>query len=351
MSPRAFLGYLALPARPSGALLIGVLTIGLGLALRARFVGIPLGLMMLSWLLAYSYVLLEQVAHGAREPPVLTIDRVNPVNQGRPLAQLGILLAAWMGLRLLAHPLGPALLRVLEGLLLLALPASIAALGIAEHWWQALVPGTLWTLARALGVSYLVLLGLALLYGSVLVGIYAYGLPDWLLCVTAMYAWLSLYAAIGGALFEARAALGFEAVHAPERAERRRAAEQDQQRARFVDDLYSQARGGNHAGAWQALQRELAAQAYGFDTYDWILERLSAPELGLLAQRLAQDYLSRALERDNGRVLRIVRARLAIDPAFRPRSAAETARVAALARLAGDRALAARLAGAAADPA
>jgi len=41
------------------------------------------------------------------------------------------------------------------------------------------------------------------------------------------------------------------------------------------------------------------------------------------------------------------RERLALDPAFRPRSPAETARVAELARLAGDRALAARLAGAA----
>jgi hypothetical protein len=327
-----------------------VLTIGLGLALRARFIGIPLGLMMLSWLLTYSYVLLEQVAHGAREPPVLTIDMVNPVSQGRPLAQLGILIAAWIGLRLLAQPLGPTLLSVLALLLLLALPASIAALGIAEHWWQALVPSVLWTLVRALGVSYLVLLGLALLYGALLVGLYRYGLPDWLLCVSTLYAWLSLYAAIGGALFEARAALGFEAVHAPERRERRRAAEQDQQRARFVDDLYSQARGGNHAGAWQALQRELAAQGHAFDTYDWMLERLSAPELGPIAQRLAQDYLTRALEHDNGRVLRIVRARLAIDPAFRPRSPTETARIAALARLAGDRALAARLADTAAGP-
>jgi hypothetical protein len=343
MPPRAFLRYIALPARPNGVLLIGVLTIGFELAVRARFVGIPLGAMMLFWLFAYSYVLLEHVAHGTREPPVLTIEMVNPTAAGRPLAQFGIVLLVWTGLHLLAQPLGPALLHVLEALLLLALPASIAALGIAEHWWQALLPGALWSLARALGGSYLLLLALALFYTAVLVGLNAVGLPTWLLCVAFTFAWLSLYAAIGGALFEARTALGFEAMHAPERAEQRRDAEREQTRARFMDGIYGQARGGNHAGAWQTLQRELAAQRHDFEVYDWMLAALAAPELGLLAQRLAQEYLSRALGRDNGLVLRIVRERLALDPTFRPRSATETARVAELARLAGDRGLAARL--------
>ena len=343
ISPRALLRYLALPARPSGMLLIGVLTIGFGLALRAGFVGIPLGLMMLFWLLAYSYVLLEHVAHGTREPPVLSIEMVNPVAAARPLTQLAMVLLAAALLRSLALPLGPILLHLLELLLLLALPASIAASGIARHWWQALAPTTLWALARGLGASYLVLIALALLYAAALLALYAGGLPSWLLCVGFTYAWLSLYAAIGGALFEARAALGFEAMQAPERAELRRSAQQDQHRARVMDGIYGQARGGNHAGAWQSLQRELAARGYAFEDYEWMLAGLALPELHLLAQRLAQDYLSRALGRDNGRVLRIVRERLAIDPAFRPRSSAEIARVVELARLAGDRALAARL--------
>ncbi len=350
ISPRALLRYLALPARPSGLLLIGVLTIGFGLAVRAGFVGIPLGLMMLFWLLAYSYVLLEHVAHGAREPPVLSIEMVNPVAAGRPLSQLAIVLLAAALLRTLARPLGPTLLHLLELLLLLALPASIAASGIARHWWQALAPATLWALARGLGTSYLVLIALAVLGTAALLGLYALGLPAWLLCIGFTYAWLSLYAAIGGALFEARAALGFEAMHAPERTELRRSAQQDQQRARFLDGIYGQARSGNLAGAWQALQRELAAHGHGFDAYEWMLAGMALPELEPLAQRLAQDYLSRALGRDNGRVLRIVRERLAIDPAFRPRSSVETARVVELARLAGDRALAARLQNADAAP-
>jgi hypothetical protein len=349
MSPRAFLRYLVLPARPSGALLIGVLSAGLVLATRAGFVGVPLGLMLLSWLFTYAFVLLEHVAHGSVEPPVLAVEMVNPLSQGRPLAQLSIALLGYAALRSLAQPLGPALLSVVEGLLLLALPALIAALGVAEHWWQALAPRALWSLVRAMGVWYWTLPGLALLYGAALVGLYEYGLAGWLLYAIGAFAWLSWYASIGGALFEARAALGFEAMHAPERAAARRDAQQEQLRARFMDGIYGQARGGNHAGAWQTMQRELAAHRHAFETYEWMLARLAGPELRLLAQRLAQEMVSRSLDRDNGRVLRIVRERLRLDPNFRPRLAAETTRVAELARLAGDRALAARLEGAASE--
>ena len=61
---------------------------------------------------------------------------------------------------------------------------------------------------------------------------------------------------------------------------------------------------------------------------------LSRPES---AARLAQDYGSRALARDNARVTRLVQRCVAADRSFRPRSGAETLRVAELARLAGDR--------------
>ena len=78
-------------------------------------------------------------------------------------------------------------------------------------------------------------------------------------------------------------------------------------------------------------------QNYAFEFYDWLLERLDRLDNRRLASRLAQDYISRALGRDNARVTRLVQRCLAADPAFRPRSGAETLRVAELSRLAGDR--------------
>jgi hypothetical protein len=177
-----------------------------------------------------------------------------------------------------------------------------------------------------------------LLYGYGIAALAAYALlPGWLLNALAMFAWLSLFSLLGGGLFEERAALGHEAIHAPERAERRARWHLDRERARFVDGVFAQARSGNLAGAWESTEHELAASGHGFETYDWLLERFARLEDQRLASRLAQDYIGRALGRANGRVVEILRQRLALDARFHPRSAAETLRVATLARLAGDR--------------
>jgi hypothetical protein len=68
-----------------------------------------------------------------------------------------------------------------------------------------------------------------------------------------------------------------------------------------------------------------------------MLERLNRLDDRRLAGRLAQDYVSRALARDNARVTRLVQRCIAADASFRPRSGAETLRVAELVRLAEDR--------------
>src|ERR1035441_6371124 len=87
MSPRSFLRYLLPPAQPVGLLFIAVLTLGFALCSAAGLFGLPILVILLSWLSKYAYVLLEQVAHGAREPPVLAIEMVNPAADFRPLVQ------------------------------------------------------------------------------------------------------------------------------------------------------------------------------------------------------------------------------------------------------------------------
>jgi hypothetical protein len=103
-----------------------------------------------------------------------------------------------------------------------------------------------------------------------------------------------------------------------------------------MDTIYAEARGGNLAGAWQTIERELAIHEHAFEFYDWLFERLGKLDNPRLAARLAQQYITRALARDNARVTRLVQRCLAADASFRPRSGAETLRVAELARLAGD---------------
>ena len=333
-----FVRYVLLPARPTVLIFIAALSLGFLFAEQAGLPGILLALVLLTWLFNYAYVLLEQIANGAREPPVLAIEMLNPANEQRPLLQLLIVLVAYGALRLLAHYLSPVLAVALEVLAFIALPASIGALGVGDSFWQAINPMVLWQIVQTLRLAYLGIVAVVLVDGlglSLLAGRSV--LPSWLLIPAAQFAWLSVFSLIGGSLYEQRTALGHEAIDTPERRAARAQQRLDRERARFIDTIYGEARGGNLAAAWQTIERELAIHDYAFEFYDWLLERLGKLDSPRLASRLAQDYITRALARDNARVTRLVQCCLAADPSFRPRSGAETLRVAELARLAGDR--------------
>jgi hypothetical protein len=332
-----FVRYLLLPARPTVLFLIAALSLGFLLALHGGLLGIVLALLLLTWLFNYSYVLLEQIANGAREPPVLAIEMLNPVNEQRPLLQLAIVLVVYGALRTLAHYTLPALALALELLALIALPASIGALGVGDSFWQAINPVVLWHIVRTLRLAYLGIVAVVLIDGvglSLLASRSA--LPSWLLIPATQFAWLSVFALIGGSLYEQRTALGHEAIDTPERRAARAQLQLERERARFMDTIYAEARGGNLVGAWQTIERELAVHEHAFEFYDWLFDRLGKLDNPRLAARLAQQYITRALARDNARVTRLVQRCLAADASFRPRSGAETLRVAELARLAGD---------------
>jgi hypothetical protein len=338
MPPQDFLRYLLLPVRPTVLVLIAVLTVGFLLAPYGGLMGGVLALLLLLWLFNYGYVLLEHVANGAREPPVLAIEMLNPVNEHRPLLQLAIMLLVYGVLQLLAWHVSAALAIALGVLAASALPASIGALGVGTSVLQAINPLALWQIARSLGLAYAGILALMLLEAPALWLLDARSLlPRWLLIPLAQFAWLSVYALIGGALYERREVLGHEAIDTPERRAARARLVRERERERFMDTLYGEARGGNQAAAWHSIERELARQQHAFEFYDWMLERLRRLEDPGLARRLAQQYITRTLSRDNARVTRLAQRCLADDASFRPRSGAETLRVAELARLAGDR--------------
>jgi hypothetical protein len=336
MNARLF-RYLLLPARPAGLMLIAVLTLGFAFSGSAGTFGLPMFAVLASSLCMYSFVLVEHVAHGAHEPPVLALDMVNPVSEHRPLLQLAIIAAVWLAIRALSPHIG-ALATALEGLALAALPASVAVLAIADSFWHAINPLALWHVVRALGTSYLLIVGVALLAGFGLAGLAGTGaLASWELYALGIYAWLALFALIGGALFEHRSSLGHEAMHAPERVAQRLQAQLDAERDRFVDGLFGQSRGGNLRGAWETIEERLEAEQQQNDAYEWLNSRLAHHEDQRLASRLAQAYIHRLLGHDNGRVVELARERLSLDAGFHPRTQAETLRVGDLLRLAGQR--------------
>jgi hypothetical protein len=338
MPASLFLRYALLPTHFTVLVLVAVVSFGLTLSQYAGLYGLPLELTLLSWLFNYAFVLLEAVANGAREPPVLAIEMLNPFNESRPIFQLVLAIIVAIVLGAVAYFVDVPLAIVLGIAVFVAMPASTGALAIANSVWQAVHPAVLWHIARTLGLSYVVIVGAVLGYGALIWWLGASGhAPMWLANLISIFAWLSIFALIGGALFEHRDALGHEAIDSPELRAARLQNEIDRERNRFLDKVHAQARGGNLAGAWHTLEGELAVQKYSFEYYDWLLDRLEDRDDQRLAGRLAQDYIARALGRDNARAALIAQRGLRADPTFRPRSGAQCLRVAQLLRLSGDR--------------
>jgi hypothetical protein len=337
MTASAFLRYLLLPLHGTVLVLIAVLALGMSAAQYAGLFGYPLQLMLASWLFNYAYILLEAIANGAREPPVLAIEMLNPLHESRPLFQFVLVFLIALALSALSLYVDAPLAAVLALLAFIALPASTGALAIGTSVWQAVHPAVLWHIARTLGWTYLAMLLLIAGTGVSALILARIGMPPWLLILLGVYAWLALFALIGGALFEYRAQLGHEPVDSPERRQARVQSQVDRERGRFLARVHGEARGGNLPAAWQSIEQELASHGHAFEFYDWLLDRLSEREDARLAYRLAQDYIARALGRDNARATLIAQRRLKLDPDFRPRTAAQCLRLAELLRLSGDR--------------
>jgi hypothetical protein len=339
MSASSFLRYLLLPVRSLTMLVfIVVVSMGLALAHYGGLLGWPLSLLLCTWVFNYAFVTLEAIANGAQEPPVLAIEMLNPVHEWRPVFQLGLIITMTVLLGMLAFYVDRSLAAALAIAYLAALPASTGALAVGTSVWQAVHPEVLWHIARTLGLNYLAIVAVAVGYG--LIGwwlLVSEVVSLWPLWAWAVFAWLSVFTLIGGSLYEYREALGHDALDSPERRDSRLQVELERERSRFLDQVHAQARGGNLVGAWESIERELAAHHHPFEYYDWLLERLSGRDDVRLARRLAQDYVGRALGRDNARATLIAQRGLQIDPSFRPRSGAQCLRVAELLRLAGDR--------------
>jgi hypothetical protein len=346
MTASSLFEYLRRPIGSAPLLLIGVFAVLLTVASRAGLLGLPLALIVLSWFLKYAFVVLDSVSRGLTEPPVLSIEMVNPAGEQRPLGQLLIVGVFYAATGALAPVVGAATVLVLRALGLVLLPACIAVLGSSGSILSAINPRVLAGTIRRLGWDYLVIwiaiivLAAGALYTSRrLAGALFLGLPLALACL--MYGWLAVFSLIGGVLYERRHELGLEAWRSPEREQARDELEADKEHARFIDELYGHWRGGAYKEALQAAQNRLAARHHSLDEYAWLCTALLRWPDRRLASRLAQDYISRLLEaRRPSDALAAARRHLDADPEYRPATSAELIRLVSLARDGGNRNLA-----------
>lgn len=285
--------YLLLPLRPVPLALVAVFTIGFLLALRAGFMGLPLFLILFSWLWKYAFVLLDATSRGL-PPPVLSIEMVNPWGERRPLGLLA-LAAVGVGLVGLARRYGGELpASALAAALLIALPAATAVLTVSQSWLEALSPLALAGVIRGLGRWYVAIVAFALAAAGA--AWTAYGAwPEPLAIGAAQLLLLALYALIGGALYERRDELGIEAWESPERSAARADADAAHRDDAILDEIYRHVRVRKPELGYAVAERWLGERRRTPEACAWLRERAAGWEDRRIADRLTRELVSRLI--------------------------------------------------------
>jgi pentatricopeptide repeat protein len=206
------------------------------------------------WVVKYCYVLVEHIADGAHEPPVMSTDMLSPF-EIRPWVQIAIIVAG----AVLCVQIGGTAGLVLGCVLLALLPASIAVLGVGEPFYQAINPLMLLRIVRGLGPYYLLILASIPVYIGILQFLRVLDVWDLVNHIAGLVCEISFFGLIGGCLYLRRHQLGIEPSRSPERTAAREEAERVKLRAQMLDEVFQQARIGKFVEATRPLAKWLSS--------------------------------------------------------------------------------------------
>lgn len=338
------LRYLAAPLRTAPLLFIIVFSLLFLIAYSAGLIGIWLGWVLLSGFLNYAFLLMDSIANGAAEPPVLSIEMMNPMNGGRWLMMLAIVAAGFFVADAVVYWLGPVLGAAAGFVAVATLPAMIAVQGATGSVVQSLNLMRCWRLIARLRGDYALIVLWVACYWFVSYVLLRTSMGDALPLIVwiawLLYGWLALFTLIGGVLFERHDEIGLADANTPEHSDPQidASALREKERDRQVDRIYAQWRGGAHVNAWQSIGKHLEQSTDPLAESRWLYERIARWPDPLLANRLAQSMLPRLLAAHRyGEALKITRERINAFPEFRPTTAAELVQLARLACDGGDR--------------
>lgn len=346
------LKYLLIPLRGASIVLIVLFSFLLLLAARGGLLGLPLALIIVSWFFKYGFALLDKVADGVNEPPVLSYEMVNPANESRPLGLLAIVGLCYLFTGMLQATLGSGPVTVLRAIGLMLVPA-IVMVQVMEGFVESLNPLRLLQIIVRVPGSYVLIL--ASIAGSwwlatVLVTwmpmaelpfSVAVPMSDMARVGILMYACLASFAMIGGVLYVRRAELDFEPSHSPERAAAKAERERERDIDQLIDRIFAEWRGGAYGNAWRTIEKHLSSSPRPGEELLALFQRASQWPDQRLAHRLAQELIPQLLAaRRTGDALNIVRAQLKVDARFKPLKGEDTIKLIELARDAGDRRIA-----------
>jgi hypothetical protein len=343
------LKYLLIPLRGASVILIALFSFLLLLAARGGLMGLPLALLIVSWFFKYGFALLDQVADGKNEPPVLSYEMIHPANESRPLGLLVIVGVFYLFTGMLEPTLGNGTVTVIRAVGLLLVPAIIMT-QVLDGFMESLNPIQLLQIVVRVPDSYVLIL--MLLAGAWwLANVLVTWLPDAelpfsvfipfsnvLRIAILMYAWLASFAMIGGVLFVRRDVLGFVPSHSPERSAEKAENERQREIDLLIDRIFAEWRGGAYGNAWRTIEKHLASSARPSDELQALFQRASQWPDKRLAHRLAQELIPHLLTaRRTGDALKVARAQLQADVNFRPLKSEDTIKLIELARDGGDR--------------
>ena len=325
------LRHLTRPIRGGAAGVLIVFAPLLSIAAKGGLPGIPLAFLLTSGFFKYAYILFDHTVSGYDDPPTLDIQMLNPLTEDRPLAQVLILCLIYAAVKFSQQAAGPTAALILAAAAILLLPASIAILGLERNLFKAANPVEWIRMIIALGPMYALVL--AIIAGYALLIVLLERWAPWLLLQFALilFALLSLFSILGGALYERRHELDLETAVSPERTQARQQTQELHQSERLVAEAYGKARVGSHTEAWQRLQSWLTDRGHAPDDYRWLCARAVSWDDPRYITRLTEDHIERLLIlKRTGEALDVVAQRLTHDPTFRPKTAAATLQLAQL---------------------
>jgi hypothetical protein len=201
--------------------------------------------LMLCWLTQYAFRLIDDIANGAREPAVASVEMLNPFHDARawthPLLAAALSLALWLRPGI---PLEPVLTVVA-----LLFPASIGAVAMSGRALDALNPLAMARVARGLALYYLLAVLFTVACAASGLWLMRSGLWSAAQIAGVEFLLMLVYAFIGGALYHRRIELGFAPRQSPERIDEQQRQQRERLRQQMIDGLYRDLRVREHARA------------------------------------------------------------------------------------------------------
>jgi len=337
--------HLVFPLRGGSLAVLIVFALLFTLVKLASLFGIWLGFVLLVLLSGYAFRLLDSVAEGRPEPPVMEGELVSGATERRPIWLAFIVVTGYWLIQVLEKFAPEWLATVSAGLMFALVPAAIALLGLRHtNTVSVLNPLALMLTAREMGWYYLAALVTIVL--ALAVNAFAGSIPlaAPFVSFVQLYALLAVFSVTGGALYSRRHTLGTRTVKSPEQSEARRVKYETMDREQVLDEIYQFARVGQINKAYDHIRHEIANHPGGLPYHEAVFRSLSKWEDKTLALRVGQDLVSELVTgRRSGDAVDVTAQCLEWEPGFRLANAAEVIRLATAARQMGRPAIARQL--------